>query len=145
MEAAMTGHLVFGTLHTLNASKTVDRVIEIFPTSQQEQVRSTLADALRAVISQTLFKRVDIKGRIPALEILICTAAVRNLIREGKTYQIPSALQTGKKYGMQTLDDAIMEHLRKGRISPESAYNHAIEKTKFVQFLRHSPSDFTEV
>jgi twitching motility protein PilT len=145
MEAAMTGHLVFGTLHTLNASKTVDRVIEIFPTSQQEQVRSTLADAMRAVISQTLFKRVDIKGRVAALEILICTAAVRNLIREGKTYQIPSAMQTGKKYGMQTLDDSIMEHLQKGRISAEAAYNHAIEKTKFVQFLRQPPTDFTEV
>ena len=145
MEAAMTGHLVFGTLHTLNASKTVDRVIEIFPTAQQEQVRSTLADALRAVVSQTLFKRVDIKGRVAALEILICTAAVRNLIREAKTFQIPSAMQTGKKYGMQTLDDAIMEHLQKGRISAEDAYNQAIEKPKFVQFLRQTPTDFTEV
>ena len=145
MEAAMTGHLVFGTLHTLNASKTVDRVIEIFPTAQQEQVRSTLADALRAVVSQTLFKRVDVKGRVAALEILICTAAVRNLIREAKTYQIPSAMQTGKKYGMQTLDDSIMEHLKKGRISPEAAYNNAIEKPKFVQFLRQPPIDFTEI
>ncbi len=145
MEAAMTGHLVFGTLHTLNASKTVDRVIEIFPTAQQEQVRSTLADALRAVVSQTLFKRVDVKGRVAALEILICTAAVRNLIREAKTYQIPSAMQTGKKYGMQTLDDSIIEHLKKGKISPEAAYYNAIEKSKFVQFLRQPPIDFTEV
>jgi twitching motility protein PilT len=97
MEAAMTGHLVFGTLHTLNAAKTVDRIIEIFPSDQQAQVRSTLADALKAVVSQTLFKRVDVKGRCAALEVLICTPAVRNLIREGKTYQIPSAMQTGKK------------------------------------------------
>jgi len=145
MEAAMTGHLVLGTLHTLNASKTVDRVIEIFPTSQQEQVRSTLADAMRAVVSQTMFKRIDVKGRVVALEILICTAAVRNLIREGKTYQLPSAMQTGKKYGMQTLDDAILEHLKKGKISPEAAYNHASEKPKFLQYLKQPPVDFTEV
>jgi twitching motility protein PilT len=144
MEAAMTGHLVFGTLHTLNAAKTVDRIIEIFPTSQQAQVRSTLADALKAVVSQTLFKRIDIKGRCAALEILICTPAVRNLIREGKTYQIPSAMQTGKKFGMQTLDDAIMEHLQNNRISPEDAYANCIEKSKFVQFLKKPPSDFTD-
>ena len=81
MEAAMTGHLVFGTLHTLNAAKTVDRIIEIFPANQQAQVRSTLADSLRAVVSQTLFKRIDIKSRCPALENLICTPAVRNLSR----------------------------------------------------------------
>ncbi|MCK5322799.1 MAG: PilT/PilU family type 4a pilus ATPase, partial [Desulfobulbaceae bacterium] len=145
MEAAMTGHLVFGTLHTLNASKTVDRVIEIFPAEQQAQVRSTLADALKAVVSQNLFKRVDIKGRCAALEILICTPAVRNLIREGKTYQIPSAMQTGKKFGMQTLDDAIMEFLQKGWVSPEDAYTNCIEKSKFVQFLKKPPIDFTDV
>lgn len=144
MEAAMTGHLVFGTLHTLNASKTVDRIIEIFPASQQEQVRSTLADALKAVISQTLFKRVDVKGRCAALEILICTPAVRNLIREGKTFQIPSAMQTGKKFGMQTLDDAIMDLLKKTWISPEAAYTNCIEKSKFVGFLKHPPTDFTD-
>ncbi len=145
MEAAMTGHLVFATLHTLNASKTVDRVIEIFPASQQAQVRSTLADALKAVVSQTLFKRVDIKGRVAALEILICTPAVRNLIRDAKTYQIPSTMQTGKKYGMQTLDDAIMEILQKGMISPDDAYTNSIDKTKFLPFLRKAPTDFTDV
>ena len=144
MEAAMTGHLVFGTLHTLNAAKTVDRVIEIFPSNQQAQVRSTLADALKAVVSQTLFKRIDVKGRCAALEILICTPAVRNLIREGKTFQIPSVMQTGKKYGMQTLDDAIMEHLERGWISAESAYTNCIDKGKFVKFLKSPPSDFTE-
>ncbi|WP_456387380.1 type IV pilus twitching motility protein PilT [Desulfolithobacter sp.] len=145
MEAAMTGHLVFGTLHTLNAMKTVDRIIEIFPANQQGQVRSTLADALRAVVSQTLFKRIDVKGRAAALEILICTPAVRNLIREGKTYQIPSVMQTGKKYGMQTLDDAIMELLQKKRISADDAYANCVEKQKFVKFLRKPPVDFTEV
>jgi twitching motility protein PilT len=145
MEAAMTGHLVFGTLHTINAMKTVDRVIEIFPAGQQGQVRSTLADALKAVVSQTLFKRVDVKGRCAALEILIATPAVRNLIREGKTYQILSSMQTGKKFGMQTLDDAIMEFLEKKMISPDDAYSNAVEKSKFLKFLRKAPSDFTEV
>ena len=145
MEAAMTGHLVFGTLHTLNASKTVDRVIEIFPSEQQSQVRSTLADALRAVVSQTLFKRTDIKGMCAALEILLCTPAVRNLIREAKTYQLPSAMQTGKKYGMQTLDDAIMEYMQKRWINAEAAYTHAIDKTKFLPFLKKPPQDFTDV
>ncbi|MDZ7642192.1 MAG: type IV pilus twitching motility protein PilT [Desulfurivibrio sp.] len=144
MEAAMTGHLVFGTLHTLNANKTVDRIIEIFPADQQAQVRSTLADALKAVVSQTLFKRIDKKGRCAALEILICTPAVRNLVREGKTYQIPSSMQTGKKYGMQTLDDGIMELLNKGWISGEDAYINCIDKTKFVQYLKKPPSDFTD-
>jgi twitching motility protein PilT len=145
MEAAMTGHLVFGTLHTINAMKTVDRVIEIFPAGQQGQVRSTLADALKAVVSQTLFKRIDVKGRCAALEILIATPAVRNLIREGKTYQILSSMQTGKKFGMQTLDDAIMEFLDKKMISPDEAYSNAVEKSKFLKFLRKAPSDFTEV
>ena len=120
-------------------------MIEIFPASQQEQVRSTLADALRAVVSQTLFKRRDIKGRVAALEILICTAAVRNLIREAKTFQIPSAMQTGKKYGMQTLDDAIMDLLKKTWISAEDAYMYSTEKAKFVGYLKKPPIDFTEV
>lgn len=145
MEAAMTGHLVFGTLHTLNAMKTVDRVIEIFPATQQGQVRSTLADALKAVVSQTLFKRTDIKGRCAALEILIATPAVRNLIREGKTYQILSAMQTGKKYGMQTMDDAIVAYLDKKMISADDAYSNSIEKAKFLKYLRRPPTDFTEV
>ncbi len=145
MEAAMTGHLVFGTLHTLNAMKTVDRIIEIFPANQQAQVRSTLADSLKAVVSQNLFKRVDVKGRCAALEILIATPAVRNLIREGKTYQIASSMQTGKKYGMQTLDDAILEVLEKGWISPDDAYINCIEKAKFVSYLKTPPTDFTDI
>jgi twitching motility protein PilT len=145
MEAAMTGHLVFGTLHTLNAMKTVDRAIEMFPAHQQAQVRSTLADALRAVVSQTLFKRIDIKGRVAALEILIATPAVRNMIREAKTYQIISVMQTGKKYGMQTMDDAIMDLLEKRMINPDDAYSNSIDKSKFLKYLRKPPSDFTEV
>ncbi len=145
IEAAMTGHLVMGTLHTISAAKTVDRVIEIFPSHQQPQVRATLADALRAVISQTMFRRVDIKGRCVAFEILIATPAVRNLIREGKTYQIPSSMQTGKKYGMQTLDDAIMDLLQKGWIDPDEAYAKCVDKARFAPFSRSAPTDFTEV
>lgn len=145
MEAAMTGHLVFGTLHTINAMKTVDRIIEIFPAGEQGQIRSTLADSLRAVVSQTLFKRTDVKGRCAALEILIATPAVRNLIREGKTFQILSAMQTGKKYGMQTLDDAILNFVDKKMINPDDAYSNAVDKAKFVKYLRKAPADFTEV
>ena len=121
VEAASTGHLVFSTLHTSSAFKTVDRVIEVFPSQEQPLIRSTLADGIRAVIAQTLFKRIDRKGRVVALEILIASPAVRNLIREGKTHQIPSMIQTGKKYGMQTLDDAIMYHLEKKNITADDA------------------------
>jgi twitching motility protein PilT len=139
VEAASTGHLVFGTLHTSSAAKTVDRIIEVFPSSQQEQIRSTLADGIRAVIAQNLFKRIP-KGRCCAQEILICTPAVRNLIRENKTYQINSAIQTGKKFGMQLLDDHIMEMLQKKIIYPEDAYQKAVEKARFVPFLKTPPS-----
>lgn len=145
IEASATGHLVFGTLHTTSASKTVDRVIEVFPVAQQEQIRNTLADGLRAVVAQNLFKRIDKKGRVAALEIMIATPAVRNLIREGKTYQIPSMIQTGKKFGMQSLDDAIMEHLQAKRIHADDAYSKANDKGKFRPFLKDPPSDFTEV
>ena len=144
IEASATGHLVYGTLHTTSAAKTVDRVIEVFPVAQQEQIRNTLADGLRAVVAQNLFKRVDKKGRVAALEIMIATPAVRNLIREGKTFQIPSMIQTGKKYGMLSLDDAIMAHLQAKRISPDDAYNKANDKGKFRPFLKNPPSDFTE-
>ncbi|MEW6260998.1 MAG: type IV pilus twitching motility protein PilT [Thermodesulfobacteriota bacterium] len=144
IEAASTGHLVFGTLHTSSAAKTVDRVIEVFPANQQEQIRSTLADGLRAVIAQVLFKRIDKKGRCAALEIMIATPAIRNLIREGKTFQIPSSIQVGKRYGMQLLDDAIMELLNKGMISVEEAYAKANDKNKFRPLLKSPPTDFTE-
>ena len=144
IEAASTGHLVFGTLHTSSAPKTVDRVIEVFPASEQSQIRSTLADGLRAVIAQVLFKRVDKPGRCAALEILIANPAVRNLIREGKTHQINSMIQTGKKYGMQLLDDAVMELLNKGWISPDEAYVKSNDESKFRPFLKKPPDDFTE-
>jgi len=144
VEASATGHLVFGTLHTTSAAKTVDRVVEVFPVTQQEQIRNTLADGLRAVVAQNLFKRIDKKGRCAALEIMIATPAVRNLIREGKTFQIPSMIQTGKKYGMQTLDDAIMNFMNKKMISPDDAYAKSNDKSKFLPFLKNPPTDFTE-
>jgi twitching motility protein PilT len=144
VEAAATGHLVFSTLHTSSAPKTVDRVIEVFPHDQQEQMRSTLSDGLRAVVAQVLFKRIDIKGRVAALEILIGTAAVRNLIREAKTHQLPSMIQTGKKYGMMLLDDAIMDLLNKGMISADDAYMKANDKGRFRPLLQNPPTDFTE-
>ena len=145
IEAANTGHLVLATLHTSSAAKTIDRVIEVFPADQQAQIRSNLADSIKAVVCQTLFKRKDKNGACVALEILICTPAVRNLIREGKTFQIPSVIQTGKKYGMQALDDDIMNFLEKRWVDTEEAYNKCIDKAKFQPFLRKSPGDFTDI
>jgi twitching motility protein PilT len=141
LEAANTGHLVFGTLHTTSASKTIDRVIEVFPAEEQAQVRNGLSTGLKVVVAQNLFKRVDKKGRCAALEILVCTAAVSNLIRENKTVQIPSAIQTGKQHGMQTLDDAIMDVLNKKWISPDEAYQKSIDKNKFRPLLKTPPDE----
>jgi twitching motility protein PilT len=145
IEAASTGHLVFATLHTSSAWKTVDRIIEVFPATEQTQIRSTLADGLRAIIAQVLFKRVDKKDRCVALEILIANPAVRNLVREAKTHQIPSMIQTGRKYGMQLMDDAIMDLYNKGWISADEAYIKSNEKAKFRPLLTAPPADFTEV
>ena len=144
VEAASTGHLVFGTLHTSSAHKTVDRLVEVFPSSEQAQIRSTLADGLRAIVAQVLFKRIDTKGRCAALEILVATPAVRNLIRDSKTHQIPSMIQTGKQFGMQLLDDAIMDLYKQGKISPDEAYAKANNKSLFRPFLKTQPADFTE-
>lgn len=145
LEAANTGHLVFGTLHTTSAAKTVDRIIEIFPANMQGQIRASLADGLRAVISQALFKRVDVIGRCAAMEILLATSAVRNLIRESKTFQIGTVIQTGRKFGMQSMDDALMEHILAGRIDPNEAYSYCQDKGKFRQYLTQAPDDFTDV
>jgi len=144
IEAASTGHLVFGTLHTTSAAKTVDRIIEVFPASQQSQIRSTLADGIRAVVAQVLFKRIDKRGRCVALEILIATPAARNLIRESKTHMLPGVMQTGKKYGMQLLDDAIMDLYNKKMISGDEAYTKSNDKAKFRPLLKSPPTDFTE-
>ena len=118
--AAETGHLVFGTLHTGSASKTVDRIINVFPTGQQAQIRTMLSESLQGVVSQSLLRTVD-GGRAAALEILVGTPAISNLIREGKTFQIPGAIQTGKKDGMISAEQAVRNLLEAGRISPEEA------------------------
>jgi len=130
--AAETGHLVFGTLHTNSAAKTVDRIINVFPTNQQEQIRAMLAESLRGVICQQLLRTVDGK-RCAAMEILSVTSAVSNLIREGKTFQIPSIIQTGRAQGMQLMDQAIQDLLADGRISREEAYKYATNKTLFQE------------
>ncbi len=144
MTAAATGHLVFGTLHTSSAAKTVDRIIDVFPTNQQNQVRATLSESLKGVVAQNLFKRIDKAGRCAALEILVCDSPISNLVREGKTHQIPGMMQVGKKKGNQPLDDAIMEHLRAARISPEEAYEKSIDKKKFRPLLREPPNDLED-
>ncbi len=125
VSAAETGHLVFGTLHTQDAPQTVDRIIDVFPSHQQSQIRTQLANALQGIITQTLIPKRDGKGRVVACEILIPTPGVRNLIREGKNHQIYSAMQTGGKFGMQTMDAALVELMRKGHISREEAEKHS--------------------
>ncbi|HET7480224.1 MAG TPA: type IV pilus twitching motility protein PilT [Rubrobacteraceae bacterium] len=121
VSAAETGHLVFGTLHTQDAPQTVDRIIDVFPSHQQSQIRTQLANALQGIITQTLIPKRDGKGRVAACEILVPTPGVRNLIREGKNHQIYSAMQTGGKFGMQTMDAALVDLVRKGLISREEA------------------------
>ena len=141
LTAASTGHLVFGTLHTASAAKTVDRIIDVFPAEQQNKIRATLSESLKGVVAQNLFKRIDKKGRVAALEILVFNTAVANLVREGKTHQIPGMIQVGKKYGNTPLDDSIMDHLKMKRISPDEAYDKGIDKKKFRPFLSHPPED----
>jgi twitching motility protein PilT len=137
--AAETGHLVFGTLHTNSAPKTVDRIIDVFPADQQEQVRSMLAESLKGVVAQVLLKAKDGKSRMAAWEILVGTSAIGNLIRENKIHQIPSIIQTGKKDGMQLLDQHIMEFLMSGKITPEEAYMRANNKQAFREHLKQAP------
>lgn len=143
VEAAATGHLVFGTLHTTNAAKTVDRVIEVFPHEEQAQIRATLSTSLKVVVAQNLFKRIDKKGRCAALEVMVCNTPIANLIREGKTFQIPSVMQTGKRAGMQTLDDAILELLNKKWIGPEEAYEKCTDRSRFASLLKTVPDELT--
>jgi twitching motility protein PilT len=142
IEAAETGHLVLSTLHTTNAAKTVDRIIEVFPQEEQAEIRSALSTSLKLVVAQTLLKRIDKRGRCAALEIMVVTPAVANLIRENKTFQIPSAIQVGKQFGMQTLDDAIMEVLQKKWVAPEVAYSNCVDKAKFRPFLKTKPDEW---
>ncbi len=132
LTAAETGHLVFGTLHTSSAPKTVDRIIDVFPAAQQEQIRIMFSESIQAVVTQSLLKKRSGGGRVAALEILIGTPAVRNLIREGKVHQIPSAMQTGQKVGMQTLDMALIDLVRRNLVSAEEAQSRTLTPNLFA-------------
>lgn len=125
LTAAETGLLVLGTLHTSSAPKTIDRIIDVFPTTQQSQIRTMLGESLRGVVSQSLLRRADRKGRIAAVEVMVCNTAIQNLIREGKTFQIVSVMQTGKSIGMQPMADHIRKLLGDGVITQEEADMHA--------------------
>jgi twitching motility protein PilT len=133
LTAAETGHLVLATLHTNNALRTVNRILGVFPPSQQEQIRTMVAESLRAVVSQRLAIRADVKGRVPALEILVANRAVGNLIRENKTFQIRSVLQTGASLGMCLLDSSLSELVRTGIIRREEALRHAEDPQKIAE------------
>lgn len=135
LTAAETGLLVFGTLHTNNARKTVDRIIDVFPANQQSQVRTMLAASLRGVVAQLLCKRVDKPGRTAVHEIMFATPAVSAIIREGATQKLYDVITGGKSEGMQFMDESIWSKLREGMISPEEAYMKAIDKTRFKKFL----------
>jgi twitching motility protein PilT len=137
IETAETGHLVFGTLHTTTAASTVDRVIDQFPADRQAQIRIMLSESLRGVIAQTLCRKIG-GGRIAALEVLIATQAVSNLIREGKTFQIPSIMQVNKAHGMVTLNDALMELVTKKLVAPEEAMSKAVDKGGFDALLKRA-------
>jgi len=131
LTAAETGHLVFGTLHTSSAAKTVDRIIDVFPAAEKEMVRAMLSESLRAVISQTLLKNKDGTGRVAAHEIMIGTPAIRNLIREAKIAQMYSAIQTGQNFGMQTLDQNLIDLVRRNIVSAAEARTKAVNKDSF--------------
>lgn len=136
IETAETGHLVFGTLHTSTAASTVDRIIDQFPTGRQAQIRTMLASSLKGVVCQNLLKRKGDKGRVAALEIMVVTVAVSNNIREGKTHQIPSAIQTGGRMGMQLLNSHLIELVRQQIVEPQEAYHKAANKGDFHTKLR---------
>jgi twitching motility protein PilT len=140
IETAETGHLVFGTLHTTTAASTVDRVIDQFPTDRQSQIRIMLSESLKGVIAQTLCKKIG-GGRVAALEVLIVTSAVSNLIRESKTFQIPSIMQVGKSLGMVGLNDALMELVAKKIVAPEEAYSKSVDKNSFEALLKRGGFD----
>jgi twitching motility protein PilT len=140
IETAETGHLVFGTLHTTTAASTVDRIIDQFPADRQSQVRVMLSESLRGVIAQTLCRKIG-GGRVAAREILLSIPAVSNLIREGKTFQIPSIMQTNRKIGMVTLNDALLELVDTKQVEPKEAYMKAVEKTGFAAALKAKRHD----
>ena len=142
LQTAETGHLVFGTLHTNTAPSTVDRIIDQFPADEQGQIRTMLSESLRAVIAQTLCRKLG-GGRVAAHEVLIVNAAISNLIREGKTYQIPSIMQTGRAIGMMTLNDSLVELVRRKIIDPQEAYTRAVAKTDLTASFERNGIRFT--
>jgi len=129
--AAETGHLVFGTLHTSSAATTVDRIINAFPVTEQEQTRTILSEGLRGVIAQILLKRSDVKGRVAAFEILLGTPALSNLIREGKTFQIPSLMQTQRAMGMRQMDQSLLDLVKQRKVSTVEALEYAVDRKVF--------------
>jgi len=137
IETAETGHLVFGTLHTTTAASTIDRVIDQFPADRQAQIRIMLSESLKGVIAQTLCRKVG-GGRVAALEVLIATQAVSNLIREGKTFQLPSIIQVNKASGMVSLNDALMDLVGKRLVEPSEAYAKAVDKAGFDALLKRA-------
>ncbi len=150
IETAETGHLVFGTLHTTTAASTVDRLIDQFPADRQDQIRTMLASSLKGVIAQNLLKKADGKGRVAALEVLVTNFSISSNIREGKTYQIPSAMQTGGKQGMVLLSDALCSLVTSGQVSADEAYKKAVNKeellNKFKQSgIRFDPESISQV
>ena len=137
IETAETGHLVFGTLHTNTAASTIDRLIDQFPTDRQQQVRTMLSESLKGVVAQTLLKKIG-GGRVAALEILVVTSAISNLIREGKTFQIPSIMQTGRALGMRTLNDSLLDLVKEKVVEPQEAYDRSPQKKEFGPMLTRS-------
>jgi len=132
LTAAETGHLVFGTLHTSSAAKTIDRVVDVFPAGEKEMVRVMLSESLRAVISQLLIKKKDESGRVAAHEIMIVNSAIKNLIRENKVSQINAAIQTGQQFGMQTMDQSLIKLVKSGEVSADAAAVYAVQKELFL-------------
>jgi twitching motility protein PilT len=140
LTAAETGHLVFATLHTQDAAQTIDRVIDVYPPHQQAQVRAQLAATLQGVVCQTLLKRSDGHGRVVATEVLITTAAVSNLIREGKSHQIPSMMQAGGALGMRTMDQHLADLVRSGAVTEQAAIDKAHDLEGFRRLLGRGPA-----
>ncbi|HQF55709.1 MAG TPA: PilT/PilU family type 4a pilus ATPase, partial [Fibrobacteria bacterium] len=142
IETAETGHLVFGTLHTSTAPSTVDRLIDVFPADRQDQIRVMLSESLKGVIAQNLCRKIG-GGRAAAYEILIGTPSISALIREGKTFQIPSMMQTGKKYGMCTLNDNLIDLVRRRIVEPKEAYVKAVDKQGLVGLFKNQGVDIS--
>ncbi|RKD34594.1 type IV pilus twitching motility protein PilT [Thermohalobacter berrensis] len=133
--AAETGHLVLSTLHTIGADKTVDRIIDVFPPHQQQQIRIQLSNVIEGVISQQLLPKADGRGRVVAVEVMVATPAIRNIIREGKTHQIKTSLQTGTKFGMQTMDNSLIDLYRKGIITKDTLLNYSVDTEMVKRYI----------